>query len=467
MESNSANIVDVRQRAQDMRHAIGSTLKATKSISHIPGERGWPMIGSSIEFLNSPRNYFLRLDKRYGPVHRGNVIFENFISFHGAEAAEIIFKDTGKNFSSKLGWSNIAGRYLFNGLMLRDFDEHRLHRKIMNEAFKKEAMLGYAELMNPIIQNWINAFQDNQIVRFYDVIKQLTLDVALVAFVGVELNHESQKLNDAFIDMTKATVALVRFPFYKNATWKGDKAHRYLSAYIKSLIPAKRRAEGKDMLSIFSRARTEEGEYFSDQQIVDHMMFLLVAAHDTSTSAIVNMGYYLSREPLWQDKIRQQAQSIGADVCEYDQLDRHELIDYSLKESLRLFPPVRMIPRRTVRECEIMGHRVPANTQIWVSPEFNHRMPEYWSNPDSFDPMRFSPERAEDKQHKYLYIPYGHGVHICLGQHFSVMQAKLIGHQLYQKFATQLFDGYEAKHRILPFSKPMEGLPIILKRVCN
>jgi cytochrome P450 len=122
-----------------------------------------------------------------------------------------------------------------------------------------------------------------------------------------------------------------------------------------------------------------------------------------------------------------------------------------------------MIPRRTVKNCFINNHYIPANTQIWVSPEYNHRMPEYWTNPDEFDPLRFAANRQEDKQHKYLYIPYGHGAHLCIGKQFSVIQSRLISHQLFKTFETSIFDGYKAKHRILPFSKPKGGLPLKLK----
>jgi cytochrome P450 len=456
-------ITDASERSKSIDKLYQGKFKANQDISHIPGESGLPFIGSSIELIHNPRKYFARLQSKYGDVHRGNVMFEPFVSFHGPEATKIILKDEEQNFSSKFGWANLAGRYLYDGLMLQDFAHHKLNRKILNEAFKRESLKGYSELMNPIIESEIEELKGKSSIKCYDFIKQLTLDIALVAFLGLELTKENQKINRAFINMTLATVGIVRVPIFGNAMWKGDRAHTYLVNKIRDLIPLKRENPSKDMLSILVNSKNDCGDFFSAQQIVDHMIFLLVAAHDTTSSALTNMIYHVSKDKKWQKIIRKESEDLNEKLCSYNNLDKLEMIDYCLKESLRLLPPVRMIPRRTVKNCFINNHYIPANTQIWVSPEYNHRMPEYWTNPDEFDPLRFAANRQEDKQHKYLYIPYGHGAHLCIGKQFSVIQSRLISHQLFKTFETSIFDGYKAKHRILPFSKPKGGLPLKLK----
>ena len=95
------------------------------------------------------------------------------------------------------------------------------------------------------------------------------------------------------------------------------------------------------------------------------------------------------------------------------------------REALRMYPPLPTIPRRCVRETEVMGFRIPRNAGVGLSPLFTHYMPEFWSDPQRFDPERFSPGRAEDKQHFFQFIPFGGGAHKCLGLHFAEIQSKI------------------------------------------
>jgi cytochrome P450 len=139
------------------------------------------------------------------------------------------------------------------------------------------------------------------------------------------------------------------------------------------------------------------------------------------------------------------------------------MIEWAFKEALRLNPPVPSIPRRTTREVEFNGVTIPAYTSINVSPGFTHKMEEIWTNPDNFEPDRFSDQRGEDKKHKYAWIPFGGGAHMCIGLHFAYMQMKVFMYHLLTKYEFTVDDGYQADFQIMPIPKPKDGLPINIR----
>ena len=154
---------------------------------------------------------------------------------------------------------------------------------------------------------------------------------------------------------------------------------------------------------------------------------------------------------------------VGCVSC-HGRLDKMEVVDRVLKETLRMRPSVPFLARRTIKECEISGHRIPADTMIWVSPLQQHHDPKFWTNPEQFDPDRFSPERAEFKNHSFCYHPFGGGAHKCIGMHFAAMLTKTFMHQLLLKYEYSLPADFKPRFEWVPLPKPAK-LPIQWKRI--
>ena len=187
----------------------------------------------------------------------------------------------------------------------------------------------------------------------------------------------------------------------------------------------------------------------------------MMAAHDTITSSVTSMIWLLAKNPEWQEKLRAECLSIapaGSDISN-DQLEQFELTDYAFKEALRLIPPVPSIPRRAVKDFEFMGYHIAAGTAVSISPAFVHMMPEYWEDPETFDPMRFAPDKVKAR-HKYAWVPFGGGAHMCLGLHFAYMQVKIFMHHLLTSVRVEIADGYEPEWQPWPIPKPKDGLKV-------
>jgi cytochrome P450 len=197
------------------------------------------------------------------------------------------------------------------------------------------------------------------------------------------------------------------------------------------------------------------------------MSFLMMAAHDTLTSSLTSFIGELAAHPDWQQKLREEVLALGlaSDAAtSFDDLEAMPLSEMAFKEALRIKPPVPSMPRRAVRDFTFKGFAIPAGTLVGINPLFTHHMPEIWAEPDRFDPTRFSKE-AERNRHRYAWIPYGGGAHMCLGLHFAYMQAKTFARHFLQNLEVSLPSLYRPQWQMWPIPKPRDGLKVIVKPV--
>lgn len=437
-----------------------------RNVDHIPGSYGMPVFGQTFEFLRDFPGMVNRLAAEYGPVFRGSIFFQRGITLLGPEGNEFVLKDSAHNFASKAAWSPMLGPLFYNGLMLRDFSDHKFHRRILQQAFKKPALSGYMEKMNPHIAENIKQWPQNKQFPFFPTIKSLLLDVGAETFLGLEMGPEAAQVNKAFVDEVDASLAIIRLEI-PGLTWhRGMKGRRFLEKFITDLIPQKKNSTGTDFFTAICQASDEETQAtLSDEDIMNHMIFLLFAAHDTTTSTLSTIIAALAENPQWQERLRQEYLALGKDELEYDDLERLEDTSLVFREALRMRPPLATIPRRTIEECEFQGHRIPANSLVSVVPLHTHYMEEYWSNPYLFDPERFSKERAEDKKHFYQWVPFGGGHHKCIGLNFAELQSKIFLFHFLRRYRINVEPGYKASFDVVPLAAPKDGLPIRIQAI--
>ncbi len=434
-------------------------------LGHIPGNFGFPVLGHNLRLYN---DYYGLIDSQYrkfGPVSRFALAGQKGLLLVGADMYQQIYLDKDRNFSAEMGYANSLGRFYKGALLLLDGDEHRFQRRLMQTAFKNDAMRGYLDQMAPILRNAIATWPHKPGFHFVPEVKQALLDVAALIFVGLdELDEQAEILNKAFLDVAKGLEGIIPKEIPGTLYKKGKDAERILHEFFAKLIDVRRAGDGNDVFSHFCREKTAEGEFFSDEEIIRHMTFLLFAAHDTTTSALSHLFMYLARDPQWQQRLRDEAEGLGRDTLSYEDLDNMPLTDAAIRETLRLHPSVQLMQRRTVRECELEGHRIPANTLLFIAPQYLHRMEEHWTNPDEFDPERWLEPRLEHKNHSFNFLGFGGGAHKCIGMHFALMQAKCFVHEFLTQYECSTPPGYAPKLMNVPLPKPADDLPMTVKR---
>ena len=436
-------------------------------LAHIPGETGLPIIGNTFKMLADPPAFTRAMVAKYGRVYKNNAFGGTVVALVGADANELVLFDRKKIFSSEQGWGPILDQLFPRGLMLMDFDHHRADRKALSIAFKPEPMRHYVGALNHGIAQRVEEWGAGDLA-FYPAIKQLTLDLAADSFIGIPFGPEAEKVNQAFVDMVQASVAPIRRPLPFTKLKKGVDGRAYLVDYF-TRETERRRAEGggQDMFSQFATATREDGSLLPVDEVVDHMNFLMMAAHDTITSSATSLVYYLAKNPEWQDKLREELRAItGGEgrALNYEELAKAELTEMAFKEALRMIPPVPTIPRRALEAFEFGGYHIPAGTPVGVNPTFVHNDPEIWDSPETFDPMRFTRE-AEKARHKYAWVPFGGGAHMCLGLHFAYMQIKILMAHMLTRYRIEVAEDYAPDWQAWPIPQPRDGLQIRLVRI--
>src|SRR6202140_2075030 len=269
--------------------AISFTPPRRNSLTHIPGDEGWPIIGKTLEVLADPKGHVEKHSAKYGLVYRSHLFGETSLVLLGPEANELVLFDQSKLFSSTLGWGRILGLLFPRGLMLLDFDEHRLHRRALSVAFKSGPMKSYLTELDKGIAGRVAQWKAQPgPMLLYPAMKQLTLDLAATSFLGADIGPEVDDITRAFVDMVAASGAVIRKPIPGTQMARGVNGRKRIIAYFSEQIPIRREKGGEDLFSQLCQATHEDGALLSTQDIVDHMSFLMMAAHDTLTSSLTS-----------------------------------------------------------------------------------------------------------------------------------------------------------------------------------
>lgn len=430
-----------------------------------PRHRGLPYVGRTLAYVRNPMKMMRRQYDLYGPVSDIDFIGKRWTVLLGPDACSEALLNRDKAFSNEEGWGHLVGPFFDRGLMLLDFEEHHRHRRIMQAAFTRERLEGYTAALQPAVVAGLDAWSPRRGFEAYPALKDLTLDLATQIFMGgadLASADELDRLNQAFIDCVQSATALVRLNIPGTRWGRALRGRRLLEDFLRRHIAMKRAQEGSDLFSVLCHLTTEDGESFSDDDIVNHMIFLLMAAHDTSTITVSTIMRCLGQNPEWQQRCRDEVMLLPENPS-MAELESVESLDLVLKESLRLVPPVPVLARKTVKATEVLGHQIPAGRLVAIMMHLQHHMDELWPEPSRFDPERFADHRRDDKVHRHAWEPFGGGVHKCLGMFFAGAEIKTIVHHLLRRFEWTVDPDYATpmSYTSLPF--PKDGQPIDLR----
>ena len=461
-------VVDKRLRERDWPQFVMAEPPAGSGLKPIMGDSGLPMVGHLIETFRNGPEFLLEVYRKYGPLHYAKTPALDAVAALGPDATQAVFANKNKDYCQR-GWQPVIGPFFKRGLMLLDFEEHLYHRRIMQEAFTRTRLAGYVEHIDRVAaavvaDDWVT---NDARFLFHPAVKELTLDIASVVFMGHEPGTDHDlvtKINQAFTITTRSGGAIIRTPVPPFKWWRGLQARKTLEDYFTARVAERRDAEGTDMLTVLCHTTDDDGNSFTDEDVVNHMIFLMMAAHDTSTSTLTTMAYHLAANPYWQERCREESARLGDGPLDIDALEKLETLDLVINESLRLVTPLPFNVRRTVRDTELLGYYLPAGTNINLWPALNHRLPELWTDPERFDPDRFAEPRAEHKRHRYAFAPFGGGAHKCIGMVFGQLEIKTIMHRLLRRYRLEPpHPDYRPRYDYAGMPVPIDGMPIVLR----
>lgn len=429
------------------------------------GEPGLPVVGKTFLFMRHGPQLSIEQYDKFGPVSWTNFLGMRACAVVGAEAAQAVLVNKDKAFSQS-GWEWFIGPFFKRGLMLLDGEEHLYHRRIMQEAFTRPRLEAYARQFGSVIERQVPTWPTDEPVQIYPMVKELSLGIATEIFMGTEQDEESARIAEAFEDCVRAGLAYFRFPVPGLRWDRGLRSRKVLETYFRERIPAKRASDDEDLFAVLCKVSTDDGHAFSDEDIVNHMIFLMMAAHDTSTITATTVCWFLAKHPEWQERCREESLRFGDGPLELADTEKLESLDLCVMEALRLVTPVPGMARRAVRDTEILGRFVPEGTLVTVSAWASHLLPMIWTAADEFDPSRYEEPRREDKQHRLAHMAFGGGAHKCIGMSFGRAEVKALVHRLLLHYRLELPEpGYEVAWDMTSLPTPEDGLPLVLRPV--
>jgi len=397
---------------------------------------------------------------RYGDVFRTELLGRTVVVFLTPQATREVYLDPQRVMSSEGGWSTSIGPLFQRGLMLRDFDDHHLHRRVMQQAFSRAAIGSYVEQIHTITDRHLDQLPTGE-VDVYRLMKRLTLDIAAEVFAGASLGRQAETVNHAFVAMMGAAITPFRFMVPGTAFHRGMRGRQSLQRVFGELVGQRRSQEpGTDLLSRLAHARTESDDLLDVEEVVDHMIFLMLAAHDTTTSTLAVLLWQLGLHPEWQDRVAEEVRALDGEPVTLANHARLKNTTLAMQEALRLSPPVPFSPRVAVADVVVDGVRIPAGTALAAASMTLHRHPDWWSEPHRFDPERFTPARAEHLQHSHLFVPFGGGAHLCIGNHVAELIVKTVVARLLAR--RRISADPAARVVIQPVPIPRPRRPLIL-----
>lgn len=449
-----------------------------ETLNHIPGSLKWPLLGDTLGFLTRPVALFNEKQRQYGNIFKMRMLGRTMVFMVGADANKLLLIDQAQYASSYEGWQFSIGELFRGGLMLRDGDDHKHHRSLLQTVFKKEPMANYLGIMEPIVQRALREWAGKSTTGspemvLFPAIKALTLELAGSVFFNIDFSGDLSRINQAIVDLVASATTLVPFNLPFTQYRRGMQGRKVLQDYFGKIVEERRKSPAGDMISLLCAAEAETTDQansrkLTDTEIVDHLIFFLMAAHDTTASTLTSMIHQLAVHPAWQETLRTECFSNPSEgPLDTRQLAKLEKIGYVMQETIRLHPPLMLIPRQTTQPMTYEGVEIPAHSRVTVLLYHNHTNPTYWTNPEQFDPLRFAPQRNEHRKCPHAYAPFGAGQHYCLGFAFAEMQVKLVMYHLLTTYQWSLPAHYKAQFADIPIRHPKDGLRLNVYPLTN
>lgn len=419
-----------------------------------PGPRGLPVIGSLPQFRRDPLSFFQGLRRSYGDIVTVTIMGQQVTLFMRPEYTYYFLVEHAQKFDSG-SQREIMKRFLGEALLTTDGEEHRRQRRLVQPAFHKKRVEGYAEIMTSQTAQMRDAWRPGAELNIARELQELTLRIIVKALFDLDLQTQSHELSQLFTDVIEnqrpglTPSGLPELPFGKRA--KALAARGKLDEFVYSLI-AQRRAEDVDhgdVLSMLLEARDEDGAVMDDKQVRDQTMTLIAAGHETTSNALSWTFHLLSQNSSVYGRLLSELRDVLDDRAPtVGDLPRLPYLDSVIMESLRVYPPAWTVNRFAREPFELGGYQFPAGTRAIIPQWVVHHLPEVWGDPENFRPERWTPEFRQSLP-RGAYFPFGMGPRICIGMPLAEMEMRLVLATILQRYAPHVLPGWPVQ----PFAR--------------
>ncbi len=365
------------------------------------------------DLLNWMHGHF----KRYGNIYKASVYGTSAYVISAPEYAQHILRTNWQNYTKGQEFKRVA-LLLGNGLVVSEGEFWKKQRRMIQPAFHNNAigaLTGVISAANvALLERWEQAARDNDSVNVTRDVSLVALEVVLIAIFG----RDYEEVAPHFSILSDELARDLQFA----------QAFRALGKIVVR-VAARRRKEdisSTDILGMLMAARDRDsGQAMPDHQLVNEIMTLIVAGHETTAGTLNWAWYLLSQHPEVEEKLSGELGSVPVgEVPDLGDLPKFTYTRQVIDEALRLYPAVWLISRRALKDDRLGDYFVPAGTEVYISPYFIQRHPDLWEAPDRFDPDRFDPARSQDR-HPLALLAFSAGPRNCIGEFLSRLEMQI------------------------------------------
>ncbi|WP_428309683.1 cytochrome P450 [Hydrocarboniphaga sp.] len=437
-----------------------------------PGPTGHPLLGNILDFGRDLNGFLSGCARKYGPVTRLRMVHRRAYLLSDAKLNEYLLLGNYKNFIKHQLFFRRTRAVFGLGLLSADGDFWRKQRRLAAPGFARDRIAGYGRIMSAYARDLVAEWKDGETRDMYTDMRSVAAKIVARSLFDESVEGDVQLVEEAMTDLLEAVTVRMLNPFvapdwlptpsvlrYRRAVKRiDDLIHRFIAEHRRNLD------QRTTLLGMLMQARDEQGEPMSEQQLRDESVTLFIAGHDTTATALSWTLYLLTQHPEWQQQLQavvdEKLQGRAPQVSDMAALAP---IEWTFKESLRLYPSVSLVARQSLEDCEIGGYHIPGGSLLYVSPAAMHSDPQYFEQPERFMPERWGGD-LEARLPRCVYMPFSGGPRTCIGDRFAMMEGVLLLANFLQFFAFE----YAGKSHPQPFASitliPKGGVPVKLTR---
>ena len=432
--------------------------EAQRDYRSIPGPRGKELVSALRALVERPPDFLLELALRYGGIVCMPFPLETVIVVTDADAIQHIFHQNHANYTKQTARFRSLAEIMGYGLFTTDGDVWRRQRQRVQPAFHHDRLAHFEQVaiaeMADTVVSWRQLAAAGAPVAVNRELLRLTLRIIVKAMFGADIRGVLDPAIDAF-DRAHTFINPVSFvnlvdPPRAVKRWVAPGFRTFehslgiLHGVIQQIVDERQRdgVDRGDLLSMLIASRDEEaGDAMTGPQVRDEIMTMFMAGHETVALGLTWSLYLLSKHPTIRRQLQEEVSAVlaGRDPSFAD-LPHLQLTRMVIDEAMRLYPPGWAIDRQSLGPDVLGGYTIPARATVAIPMYAVHRLPRYWSNPEGFDPWRFSPERTAGRP-QYAYFPFGGGPRRCIGMRFALVQMQLLLAAIVQHFDVDLVPG--------------------------
>jgi cytochrome P450 len=410
-------------------------------------------IGGSEQSLERLRDYFARFGDVYRVFSPARGVYDYVIN--NPEDIKRVMLSNHRNYTKGNGMDRVK-ILLGNGIMTSEGDFWRRQRRMMQPSFHRRVIDQFAHLISEVndkyAERWAAAAARREPVNISSDSSELTLEVVLRSIFGTDLARLEQMMGvNPFEVVAKQSNRDLKFAFQ----------FRSLARLVGELIQRRRREaeEHFDFLGMLMQTRDRETDQpMADKELIDEVLTLIVAGHETTAAALTWTWYLVGTHPQTADGLQAEADAAASGTLGLDAAESLSFTHQVLQESLRLYPPGWLLSRRSIEADELGGFPIAPRTDVLISPYMLHRHPQIWSEPEEFRPERFAGPDAEER-HRFAYIPFAVGPRHCIGENIAMFEMLVHMRTMTRRFrltrATDEAIEFEAQINLRPRSHLM------------